>query len=197
MKVRNGFVSNSSSSSFIVGFPKLPSSPEELEKMMFDSPGEVQPYDFNDAIPTIEVAKRVFNDMSDGNFKTARLTKKKAVEVILEGYFPGRPPYPFGRKNESDEIAEAYKAETGKSVYDESADPVVVKLHGKAQQKEWDLDRKMEKVAAKAFLEGFWPQLKGKKVFRFEYSDNDGNFGSNLEHGNIFRKLPHVRISKH
>lgn len=194
MKVRNGFVSNSSSSSFIVGFPKLPSSPEELETMMFGSPGEVQPYDFCKATHTIEVAKQVFKDMSAGNFKSARLTKRKALDVVLEGNFPGRPPYQLGRKTESDKIEESYKNETGKSVYDEGADPVVMKLHHKIQKKEWDLDRKIEKIAAKAFLEGFWPQIKGKKVFRFEYSDDTH---SNIEHGNVFQRFPNVRISKH
>lgn len=194
MKVRNGFVSNSSSSSFIVGFPKLPSSPEELEKMMFVSSGEVRPYDYCNATPTIEVARQVFKDMSVDNFKSARLTKTKAVNVVLEGHFPGSPPYDSRENSESEKIEKAYKEETGKDIYDESADPVVVKLHRKTQEKEWALRRKMERIAAKAFLEGFWPQVKGKKVFRFEYSDDTHG---NIEHGNVFRKFPHVRISKH
>lgn len=194
MKVRNGFVSNSSSSSFIVGFPKLPSSPEELETMMFGSPGEVQPYDFCKATTTIEVAKQVFKDMSAGDFKSARLTKRKALEVVLEGNFPGSPPYDRGENSESEKIEAAYKEETGKYLNDETADPVVVKLFRKTQEKEWVLGRKMEKIAAKAFLEGFWPQVKGKKVFRFEYSDDTHG---NIEHGNVFRRFPHVRISKH
>ena len=35
MKIRNGFVSNSSSSSFIVAFPEKPKSAEHVRKMMF------------------------------------------------------------------------------------------------------------------------------------------------------------------
>lgn len=194
MKVRNGFVSNSSSSSFIVGFPKLPSSPEELEKMMFVNTSDVQPYDFCKATPTIEIARQVFKDMSVDNFKSAKLTKRKALEVVLEGNFPGQPPFDRRENSESLKIEKAYKEETGKDIYDETADPVVVKLYRKTQEKEWALGRKMVRIAAKAFLEGFWPQVKGKKVFRFEYSDDTH---SNIEHGNVFRKFPHVRISKH
>jgi hypothetical protein len=119
MKIRNGFVSNSSSSSFIVGFPKIPSSPEELERMMFNKSGEVQPYEHSPATPTLEVAKTVFRDMSVDNFKSARLTKKKALEVILEGSFPGQPPYQYNVKRESDKIEENYKKETGKDLTEE------------------------------------------------------------------------------
>jgi hypothetical protein len=194
MKIRSGFVSNSSSSSFIVAFPKLPSSPEELEKMMFSEPGQVQPYEHCTGTPTIDIAKTVFRDMSADSFKSARLTKKKALEVVLEGNFPGQPPYEYNVKRESDKIREGYEKETGKGIYDEGTDPIVVKLYQKAQEKEWELDNKMTRVAAKAFLEGFWPQVKKMKVFRFEYGDD---VNGNIEHGDVFRKLPHVRISKH
>lgn len=196
MKIRNGFVSNSSSSSFIVGFPKLPSSPEELETMMFDASGEVQPYDFCPPTGTLQIARQVFNDMSVDNFKSSRLTKRKALDVILEGNFPGMPLFHREEywKSESYKIKKSYKEETGKDIDDSTADPIVVKLHRKAQNKEWALGQKMTKIAAKAFLEGFWPQVKGKKVFRFEYGDD---VHGNIEHGNVFRKFPHVRISKH
>jgi hypothetical protein len=194
MKIRSGFVSNSSSSSFIVGFPKLPSSPEELERMMFSEPGEVQPYEHCIATPTLEVAKTVFRDMSVDNFKSARLTKKKALEVVLEGNFPGQPPYEYNVKRESDKIEEGYKKETGKEIYHKDADPFVSKLYRKTREKEWALDDKITRIAAKAFLEGFWPQVKGMKVFRFEYGDD---VNGNIEHGNVFRRFPNVRISKH
>ena len=34
-------------------------------------------------------------------------------------------------------------------------------------------------------------------LYIFEYSDNDGSYSSALEHGDLFAKLKHVRISKH
>jgi hypothetical protein len=39
--------------------------------------------------------------------------------------------------------------------------------------------------------------LRKLHCFRFSYCDNDGTFESNMEHGEIFRRLPHVRISNH
>ena len=44
MKIRNGFVSNSSSSSFIVAFPKMPDSKEEL-KSFLNSDIDISYYD--------------------------------------------------------------------------------------------------------------------------------------------------------
>jgi hypothetical protein len=197
MKVRSGFVSNSSSSSFIVGFPKLPSSPETLEKMMFDESGLVQPYDFSQGTPTIEIAKRVFSDMSKDNWKANRLTKKKTIEVLLEGSFPGDPPWDYNRfeNKESDKIRRAYEEETGKDINDEAADPKIRKLYYKTYKVEYAAEAKQRLLCAKAFLEGFWPRVKGMKVFQFEYADDGGE--SDLEHGNIFAKFPHVQISKH
>lgn len=62
MKVRMGFVTNSSSSSFIVLFDAIPQSMEELHKMMFPGgPTSVQPYD--NSMSSTAVAERVWNDM--------------------------------------------------------------------------------------------------------------------------------------
>jgi hypothetical protein len=190
MKIRNGFVSNSSSSSFIVGFSKIPTSPEALEIEMFGSRCEINWIDV-DVKNSDFIARRVFNDIKTGT----RLTKKKALDVVLEGSFPGQPPYHFEQDRESDKIEKAYKEETGKDVWDDSADPKIEKLYRKTQKKEWADDSRVRKIAAKALLEGFWPSVKGKKVFRFEYAD-DGGEGI-FEHSNIFSRFPHIQISKH
>jgi hypothetical protein len=64
MKTRNGFVSNSSSSSFVVAFPKKPKSFEDVHKMMFDGKdGGIQPYDFVDGLSYSQIAKRVWDDI--------------------------------------------------------------------------------------------------------------------------------------
>jgi len=46
MKIRNGFVSNSSSSSFLVAFPRNPKSVEDVQEMVFgDEKGLAHPYE--------------------------------------------------------------------------------------------------------------------------------------------------------
>ena len=46
MKVRNGFVSNSSSSSFIVAFEAIPASKQILQKMLYSDKKRVEMYDY-------------------------------------------------------------------------------------------------------------------------------------------------------
>ena len=71
----------------------------------------------------------------------------------------------------------------------------------KKRSKSWksvyiELSALRTKVAmkdAKAFLN----DNKGKFVFVISYSDNDGAQGATMEHGDIFRNVPHVVISNH
>ena len=75
--------------------------------------------------------------------------------------------------------------------------------------KRWkEYDNAKEAYAKKKFKEFFnTRKLKLKKInnekvdnmtlYIFEYSDNDGDYYSTLEHGNLFNRLKHVRISKH
>lgn len=69
MKVRNGFVSNSSSSSFILKLDKVPATAEELRVILY---GENSPiftaYSGDDAVSTEQVSKIIFNDINSQNF---------------------------------------------------------------------------------------------------------------------------------
>jgi len=64
MKQRNGYVSNSSSSSFIVGFSEVPKTVEETHSLLFPR-GEtiVQPCD--EGMSSLRVAEHVFNDLEN------------------------------------------------------------------------------------------------------------------------------------
>jgi len=68
MKIRNGFVSNSSSSSFIIAFPKKPESAAELMRILF--PGKrgkdffaVIDEDKSELLSYKKVSEIIFNDL--------------------------------------------------------------------------------------------------------------------------------------
>jgi hypothetical protein len=66
MKIRKGFVSNSSSSSFVVAFPKEPKSFDDVYEAMFNSKeGGISIYD-QDGMSHSQIAQRVWKDIKSG-----------------------------------------------------------------------------------------------------------------------------------
>lgn len=78
MKIRSGFVSNSSSSSFVVVLEKKPKSPEELKNVLFKDEKIVTYDDYSKT--TEEVSQRVFNDI-----KSFEKDSSMLLEKIIEG----------------------------------------------------------------------------------------------------------------
>jgi hypothetical protein len=96
MKIRSGFVSNSSSSSFIISLKKIPDSVEELMKMMGlvpefyashipDPPLNAEDYKRLKLYSRQDIAQRIFHDMQDEK----PLTKDQVVEKLVREL---RPP---------------------------------------------------------------------------------------------------------
>ena len=159
-KFRSGFVSNSSSSSFVVGFDKKPESVDELKTVLFgDAEVYGSPYG-NQTWSTQEVARIVWYDLNT----QIPATEEKVHDELGSGYFKGRPEFPFHLSNQKG-VWESYE-----------------------QKVDQALDRCTQRVMK---------MLKGKKIFIFEYSDNDGDLQSAMEHGDLFDKLPHEVVSKH
>ena len=72
MKIRSGFVSNSSSSSFIVIFPTEPKSVDDVKNFLFDKEDEIYCKDYT----VDQVSKTVWGDICD--------QKKNDYNIILK-----------------------------------------------------------------------------------------------------------------
>lgn len=170
MKIRNGFVSNSSSSSFVVAFDKKPETVEELKKLLFgDEEVYGNPYRHGNeprGWTAQQVAETVFHDLKD----QSPMTVDEVREEFNSGHLSGSPDFPFGC------------FETGKEE------------EGRKRWKEWE---ERNKAFCDSKADFFMSEYKGKQFFRFSYSDNDGAYYSALEHGDLFEKLPHFQISHH
>jgi len=82
VKIRNGFVSNSSSSSFIVCFPKRPETAEEVRQLMFgDLEYMSHPYEFG-AVDTKQIAETVFADLKPQRAATFN----KVIKILKRGW---------------------------------------------------------------------------------------------------------------
>ena len=173
MKIRIGFVSNSSSSSFVVAFDARPKSKEEVQKLLFGNKKTyANPYcdsavwkDAKKNWPAEEVAQTVWEDLSAMN----PLTKEEFIEELRCGsvFGAGHPKYDWKRlgKRQEEKYEEQYRKRCEK----------------------W----------AKGLATEFLKNNKGKVLFMFTYSDNDGEYRCALEHGKLFRGLPHIEICNH
>lgn len=123
MKTRNGFVSNSSSSSFVVSFPKKPTDFADVYEMMFSSKnGKIQPYDFVDGLTHAQVAERVWGDIKEligkkkdeyqKGYAPATLSDIAEIFSYRYHYYPkGHSIFWQGRAN--DELGGAWDQEVG------------------------------------------------------------------------------------
>ena len=192
MKIRNGFVSNSSSSSFVVAFDKKPKTKEALKKLMFDDKKSVDYY--GDIILVDDIVERVFDDLQGQE----TLTKDKVVEIISSGSFDGYPERDYNKRSPADKISDKYYKTTRQSIHQLDPDSTIYKKYAKLRDKEWADQAKEVDIAAAKYLEKIWKDFEGKKVYSFEYSDNGGGpLGSAMEHSGIFDYLPHIQISHH
>lgn len=199
MKSRSGFVSNSSSSSFIIGFETKPKSAAELCRLLFGNMEYIQYYDH--AFRTADVSNIVFNDLKEE--RPASI--KKIVETVKSGHFLGYPDtWTKDRQSDVlekqfDEMFPEYKGNywDNDKITKITAKQLAAQIRSIRRQ-EMEEDRaELEKAALKYVDEKIKPHMEGKKVYVLEYADDDGQGHGHIEHGGVFDSLPHVQISHH
>jgi len=161
MKHRNGFVSNSSSSSFIVCFPTKPENSDEVFDYLFTRNTKVVEYCDIEA-DTKEMSQQIFKDIQTSPEETD-------IDKLLSGYSGD-----YEDKAVRDMFNIMKQVNRGFDEYGSQADEI-------------------RKDAFKVFLD----KNKDSYICKLNYSDNDGDMHIVMEHGDIFRNLPHVRFSRH
>lgn len=178
MKTRQGFVSNSSSSSFIVAFHKKLEdyTDEELKLSLLGTDGSVVREHYGDRLlNTDELIEEVRNSAEeisidkDGSF----LSKKRSDR----SYFGA--DYWWEASEQAKRIGFSFEVDS-RAFYAE-VDRIA---------------KELSKVAMKEFLEEVKEIDENPVYYYFSFSD-ETTIGSHLEHGDIFRSYPHKVENNH
>jgi len=168
MKLRKGFVSNSSSSSFIVQFDQNPFDREYLRKVLFNNEDVIR-YEFDD--------KEIFAvdqliDWVIKELKKGEITEMgPIIDAIKSGYVP--------------EVDSGFKYPSSSNLTPEE------------WNKQWAEVEKGRKEAAEKYAANWMKGKELKHIYIMEFSDQDGSIGSQLEHGGTFQNVSHKQISHH
>lgn len=199
MKTRNGYVSNSSSSSFILSFDKKPTK-KQLGKMLFPD-GKVPYYETfggDDKQPTYEeVVNVVYNDLKEEATKE-ELDSELDSLAYHEEYFSS----PYGeRHRKSNDFLHDFRQKNGFWLFDrregkeEQIRMEAMKEYNKIEEEENnEIDKKVSEIKEK-IIDKNKKNLKGKKIYIVSYSDNQGM--SYFEHAGIFDNIWHLRVNHH
>jgi hypothetical protein len=207
MKIRNGFVSNSSSSSFIVAVTKPMASVYDVKNEFYYKNKKVVLT--TDKVYQEENARGVSYDYGDtkislgdasamiaGQLQRQKpMTKKQVIEEVSCGYFDGIPEWHYDTP--ANKFRNEYRQKFGHDIMDDAADKVQQKKYWDMQEKEWADNKKATKAAAKKVVDAFMKENKGKKFFVLTFSDNDGEISGIMEHGDALRNVPHITVSYH
>ena len=212
MKIRNGFVSNSSSSSFVIALDKSPMDMDvqELRELLFGEQELFAKYDY--ASTTLALSETILTDLQlehkrekkeEDNYHygvksvKGKMSKDDLVENIACGWFDGHPDFFSNHYHYETEDLKIENEAKKQGIEKPNQDPKWGELIRKARNKRYAEEDRINREAAMKLADPFWEKHKDKYLYALEYSDNEGSQGVILEHGGVFDRIPHITISHH
>jgi hypothetical protein len=199
MKIRNGYVSNSSSSSFILKLDTIPTTLEETKVLLYgENPPLLTAHWDDDAISTTQVARILLNDIESSHFMDINDIISDIREEVYFSEYSGEEGRDFVVGTEYiEEFDRIYHnaiqkdKDFHKSRWDKSYDEVNWEKHDDEMK---ILCEPLYDIMERCIREKYDDSSKFIKV---EYSDNDGMVFSYLEHGGVLDKITVQRFSHH
>lgn len=179
MKIRNGFVSNSSSSSFVIGVPAgTPLMLEEFHKAIYGTttPKSFGPeYASTRAVESYEVVQDILEQIAD------------AANTVREDWQDKT-----GKLTPEDLINEVDSTISYQEMDSFRKDPT-----DHRSEMDWDAYNAADLIGRTEEAAKLAKQFEGMDIYSVTYSDNDGSFGCEVEHGDALRQPNIVRFSHH
>jgi len=186
MKIRNGFVSNSSSSSFIIALSAYPITTKELKTLLFK---ERKYFYLDTFFDTLYTTKDIMPFIEQEIKNNLLLKEKDMIKNLSEGWF-NYPDMRIGRPDESPySMPENYY-----SLDFNSKEAIEMR---KDRDNICNNYRKERKEYAKKVFEHFKNKTKGQKLFLLSFGNENGGVFAALEYNNTFKNIPHIIINHH
>ena len=204
MKIRNGFVSNSSSSSFILKFDKLPESVEEVRELLYgENPPLFATFWSDDAVSTKKVAEILFRDIEGYSKGNGIMDVDDVVRGVKDELYFSEYSGEEGRDFVvGTEFIEEFDVLLNKVIQKDKDFNKIRYQDSGNRMTNWEKHHKELEEMSKPLVDIIEKCIRMKynddsKYIEVEYSDNDGQIFSYMEHSGILDKITVQRFSHH
>lgn len=181
MRIKSDFVTNSSSSAFLVAWPTEIKDLDDILKY----------------IPEKEKAEQVFMDSMNLTPMIIDHNDKKIIHKISEEITYGYVDEIEDQLNSTGNSYDGFEIFTEKFMERHHITDEELKDDHYSKGLIWEEYENYRLALASKLAIKFCKENEGRYLYIYEYGDDSGAFFSEMEHGGTFNDIRHIHISKH